>query len=697
MSYALELAEENRPELEKVLNHYKQTNKKKYDAACFLISNMRYHKSKQILSLDNSYHSFFTQTDSLYNTIFSYMDISLRSSFKPNSYDETRKNNGETFSHLPKPEIKVNSLCDLQVITAEFLIDNIEKAFEEWENNPLLRNMDFEDFKEFVLPYRTSNEELFIKRSLIQGMWKKEIERDGFSNIDKPLNRYKIYVEKCRWLNHYLRPKDHIGIYDLFIPKFKMDCHNMTNWSCNILRACGIPAVYEYTPQWKDRSNRHFWCVSPDSTGILQPYTAPDNNLREDWLSDIMYAGKVYRKGFAANKKSPYFLKSDDEYIPEELALPIIKDQTCRYHQTVTLKMPFSITTENNLAYLCMFNGYDLIPVGWGTINHNSKEISFEQVPINTVFIPVYYIDDEPISFSSPFILHSSENLLNIPKPLTVNKIDNEIICRIKDGQLQSNNTEINSRLKYQAILPNNKSEDMKIFRKYPEKRKLKALQSKLIGAYFTGSNDEKKNYDTLFTLMEAPIPYLQQIKLKNKKAYRYYRFFTSDKSPVNIAHMEFLSDRKNFLKYSKPTPLPIFSINDTNTIIKSDLYCLDGIPLKTGSKPEVAFDGDFETFVGSSSIGMDFTNPVEITHVRFIPRNANNGINPGETYRLNYHDGRTWEEHSTQTAEYNYLHFKNVPSNTLYWLENLSKGKDELPFFHQDGKQYFMNIETIH
>ena len=70
----------------------------------------------------------------------------------------------------------------------------------------------------------------------------------------------------------------------------------MTNWSCNVLRACGIPTIYEFTPKWTDRDNRHFWCVSPDSIGILQPYTAPDNNIREDWESDIKYAGKVYRK-----------------------------------------------------------------------------------------------------------------------------------------------------------------------------------------------------------------------------------------------------------------------------------------------------------------------------------------------------------------------------------------------------------------
>ena len=88
-------------------------------------------------------------------------------------------------------------------------------------------------------------------------------------------------------------------------------------------------------------TEKHFWCVSPDSTGIFQPYTAPDNNIREDWESDIKYAGKVYRKTFEAQRNTPYFLAGEDEYIPESLRSPLLSDQTFRYHQTITLRIHF--------------------------------------------------------------------------------------------------------------------------------------------------------------------------------------------------------------------------------------------------------------------------------------------------------------------------------------------------------------------
>ncbi|WP_146212774.1 hypothetical protein [Dysgonomonas alginatilytica] len=626
VSNALELAGDNRAELEIVLNHYKNKDRKKYEAACFLISNMQYHSSKNTIILDSAYYSFFFQTDSLYNTIYQNYKISDIRSFKPKGYDDLRKLKRHEFSTIPLPKIEKNTLTDLQRVKSEFLLDNIDQAFEVWENNPLLKDMQFDDFKEFILPYRTTNEELLLTRSDLKKMWIDRLAPDGFSNSTFPIERYKVYINKCRWLNDYTKPEKHIAIFDLFLPKFNMDCHNMTNWTCNSLRACGIPVVYEYTPQWKDRNRRHFWCTSPDSKGILQPYTAPENNLREDWESDIKYAGKVYRKTFAANQKTPYFLAEESEYIPDEFSSPLLLDQTFRYHQTITLRLPFNENTNNKLAYLCMFNGDELNPVGWGIINKKTKEVTFEQVPLNTIFVPVYYDDETILNFGEPFMVHLSGITASIPMPLTVNSPKYIFDFRVTDGVLKqlNNKADLLKGVQFVSIHPNKELlEEMTLLRKYPEKRKLKELQQKLVGAFFSGSNDEKKNFDTLFVLQTAPLPYLQEIKLNNNKTYRYYSFSTADKSRVNIAHMEFLGTYSKYNNCTKPTPLPITSFQSIpEKETKSDLlYRINGIPIHARSKPENAFDGDFETFAGSSQISMDFGKPVVITHVRFIPR----------------------------------------------------------------------------
>ena len=100
---------------------------------------------------------------------------------------------------------------------------------------------------------------------------------------------------------------------------------------------------------------------------------------------------------------------------------------------------------------------------------------------------------------------------------------------------------------------------------------------------------------------------------------------------------------------------------------------------------------------MNASIIGMDFKEPVQITHVRFVPRNANNMIVAGDSYLLMYYDGTQWKEHLPIVyAGKNYLDFTNVPVASLYLLRNLTNGKEELPFFYQNGKQYFLHVDTL-
>lgn len=399
----LEEAGNNRKELEQVLNYYCYKDRQKYEAACYLITQMRFHSNESQTSLSPFYQKFFHSTDSLFHTLFGNLKPADFPT-KTKEYDNLRRSLAEQYTTFPTPVVLPPSGTDLQNISAEFLIDNIEQAFDVWHKSPFCRNMDFETFKESILPYRTSTEEITFKRSELRNMFEKIINlSDTLTDITLPIERYKAYISQCRWLNYYIKTKDHTGIFDLFLPRFKMDCYHLTNWTCNIFRACGIPVYHEYTPQWKERDRGHFWCCSPDKKGILQPYTAPDNNLREDWESDIQYAGKVYRRTFGVQMETPYFLCSPTEYVPENLHSALLSDQTFRYHTTVTLCLPFNLETNNRLAYLCFFRQGEYYPVAWGKTDHQNNEVVFTQVPLNTLFFPVYYKNGEPPAFCLSF------------------------------------------------------------------------------------------------------------------------------------------------------------------------------------------------------------------------------------------------------------------------------------------------------
>ncbi|WP_257670210.1 discoidin domain-containing protein [Parapedobacter tibetensis] len=695
---ALALTGANRAELETVLDHYRHRDKRKFEAACFLIANMPYHGSGQSVLIPDGYDHFVSRTDSLYRELFGGMNIRTILKAKPKGYDSVRRELAVEFGQLDPPRHKENGRADIEVVEAPFLINNIDQAFAVWQESPFLQGMDFETFREFVLPYRSTNEELIFNRGNLRQQWASKIHKPDDIGLNDVLLRYQAYVTKSRWINHFTKPKAKSAVYDLLLPKFKMDCHNMTNWSIRILRACGIPVVYEYTLQWKDRPSRHFWCVSPDSNGIWQPYTSPDNALREDWESDIQYAGKVYRRQFAANPRTPYFLAGEDEYIPEELSSPLLSDQTHRYHQTVTLKLPFRGETGNHLAYLCMLTREGLNPVAWGRIERKRRQAVFEQVPLFTVFVLAYMDENEEIvPIGPPFMLDADGVPGDIPLPLTHNRAADEKVLELDGDTLFERSfwRKKKAPVRYVSYYPRDEqSVAFMISRKYPEKRRLKAMREKLIGGFFTGSQEEKSGYDTLAVLSRPPAPYLQEIELDNDSTYRYYRFWTADRGPVNIAHMEFLGPGQPGFSARPATDLPIFYPPDGRGG-EPALVRIDGTPLPTGSNPEHAFDGVVDTYVGASGTGMDFGRPVKITHVRFVPRTANNGIVPGNEYRLWYHDGLNWQEHSRQTASYHYLQFNNVPAGTLYRLQNLGEGNEELPFTQPNGEQQFINLHN--
>lgn len=133
---ALSVLGNNRAELVRVLEHYRSNDRLKFKAACFLISNMPYHKSGYNIELPKSYFTYFKMVDSMGTLIPD-----------ANHNDSLTKVLGQQYASLAFPHDKVNTLDDIQRFTAEFLIENIDDAFYEWQHSPLLKSISFDDFK----------------------------------------------------------------------------------------------------------------------------------------------------------------------------------------------------------------------------------------------------------------------------------------------------------------------------------------------------------------------------------------------------------------------------------------------------------------------------------------------------------------------------------------------------------------------
>lgn len=138
LEVALDMAKENRTEMEKVLEHFKHDpDRLKYRAAEFLIGNMPYH------------YSFIGRGMEEYDSIYARMAI------------EPKQTRDSLFQELMK-EIDFREKqpqWDIEALDAVQLTEEIEEACIAWSNAPWSKEYDTHIFLDYVLPYRLFNEQ----------------------------------------------------------------------------------------------------------------------------------------------------------------------------------------------------------------------------------------------------------------------------------------------------------------------------------------------------------------------------------------------------------------------------------------------------------------------------------------------------------------------------------------------------------
>ena len=121
---ALNLAGENRPELEKVLRHY-HGDTLKLEAAKFLIRNMPGHYS---FADTMEVKPYYDEVDSVLTTMKGCNVWTIRDSLVKidNKY----------------ADLSPEWVEDIQIIKADFLIQNIDSAFVQWKKGAWARHLD---------------------------------------------------------------------------------------------------------------------------------------------------------------------------------------------------------------------------------------------------------------------------------------------------------------------------------------------------------------------------------------------------------------------------------------------------------------------------------------------------------------------------------------------------------------------------
>jgi len=393
---ALDSAKGNKIELQKVLDHYKNDTLK-LKAAYFLISNME----------DHCYYKAKIVDTSGQNVDFRVLDYA--------NYDIMREAWDSLETKIGSIDFKRDTVIyDLQLLSADYLIKNIDLAFKAWQN-PWAKNLTFDEFCEYILPYRSSNEPVEDWRSQFTDRyaWLK----DSMKNPNDPIEAAILINQEIKsWYKFdplfYRHPTD-LGLSEMI--KYKRGrCEDMTNLAIYAMRSQGIPVMGDYTPAWPNTGNNHAWNATLDKDkevvifmgGLDDPYVYELNNKK----------AKVYRKTFSKQKNALAMIAPKYEPLPGWLASAYYKDVTKDYIEpaNITVDLNNEQPDSVNFAYLSVFNSGEWKAIHWAKIS--DKTADFKDMGKDIVYLPTYYKDGALTEANKPFLLNNnSEQCFFIP------------------------------------------------------------------------------------------------------------------------------------------------------------------------------------------------------------------------------------------------------------------------------------------
>jgi len=376
----------NRDAFLKSIEYFKkQKDKRKLEALYFLISNME----------DKSYIKY-SVVDKNGNPI--KFNPLIYKNYKEMSKVWYKLVKEKGAHHLKSEEIK-----DINVITSDFLIENIELSFKAWEEKPWAKSYNFKQFLEYILPYRGSNEPLERWRAYFFNKYI-SLEKKMKDREDPVEATIMINSSLMKWFKfddiYYEHPTDQ-GLSDMLKSK-RGRCEDMTNLAIYTLRANGIAVVSDFTPFWAVSNNNHAWNAVITRKGKVVPFMGGLRNPYDYKITNRV--AKVYRKTFSINHNSLPF-KISEKMIPNRyLKVKSMIDVTPFYTSISDFSLKIKNINNSKYAYLCVFNTGNWEAVGYGKIKGESavfKDVGNDDI----VYIIALYNGEKLIPASYPFIL----------------------------------------------------------------------------------------------------------------------------------------------------------------------------------------------------------------------------------------------------------------------------------------------------
>lgn len=484
---ALSKAGSNKSELKKVISHFKDTGDTlMLQAAYYLIGNMEGHSYTVIAYYDTSGNEVPIDVNAYpdYLSMLAHLDTVEA---KQGTIDYDKK---EVFE-------------DLKNIKADFLINQIEYAFKAWRTLPWAKSISFDDFKEYILPYRGSNEPL--------EPWRKYFY-DKYHGIDTLMTDSTDIIEAAAIINkdvrsyfgfserYYLHPTDQ-GLSEM-LQNGLGRCEDMTNLAIYAMRANGLAVTSDYTPYWANTGNNHAWNAIVNADGDVIPFMGAEADPGDYNLSSR--AAKVYRKMFGYQKDNLIFQKRKQENVPRWLAGKSYIDVTSDYVDVcdVTINFKKQIPDSVDIAYLCVFNSGEWQPIHWGRIVNNSAV--FTDMGVDVMYMPALFLNEKVVPWGPPVLLKDNCDIVEFQKT-GADEIDPESLVSLLNSFDISKNgigtTPINEGGSYELFYWDN---DWKSAGKYPAETDSTEISELPAGCLYWLVADGSDEEERIFTLEDG-------------------------------------------------------------------------------------------------------------------------------------------------------------------------------------------------
>lgn len=401
---SLSSAGPNRTELEAVLNHYRtvDNNPDKLRSAEFLIENMPIH------------YSYAGEE------IYDYYNYAARILADTRLTPEQQRDSLLLITEKKYSDLPAKTVPDAQKISADYLIWNIDKSYEQWKTCPWANQVTFEQYLEWMLPYKGAELQEFdawrdtlfaYYGACLANCIKNDVEYQTVMQVADTMR-----IEACNMLNrHYLDSKAGLPLLSDYL-QVRQSYGNTPDYVLTALltfRSAGLPAVIDETPVGARGTAATQWYVIYSDRG--EEYTSEWDLSTDIGVGFFPYerGPKVYRNTYAINKEREEYLRKSKYKYPFELGK---QDVTTHYFLTSNIEIPVKMSVRSHLkdkyVYIASAVRDENNPwqiVDFGKIRHGKA--CFDDMGREVLYVVMGYDGNKLIPITEPFILHKNERI----------------------------------------------------------------------------------------------------------------------------------------------------------------------------------------------------------------------------------------------------------------------------------------------